>query len=90
MPLHEYKCRKCGSIIEVLQKSGDAPPKSCQACGGKLQKLLSSPAIHFKGSGWYITDYAKKNSVAATEKTSDNGKAKETKPAPKDSAPSAK
>lgn len=61
MPLYEYKCEKCGSVTEVLQKISDPPMRKCLQCGGKLHKIISSPAIQFKGSGWYITDYAKKN-----------------------------
>lgn len=63
MPIYEYKCRKCGEVCEILQKMMDPSPKSCPACGGPLEKILSCPAIQFKGSGWYITDYARKNSA---------------------------
>lgn len=62
MPIHEYKCTKCGKVTEALQKASDRPLEKCQKCGGPLRKLISSPAIQFKGTGWYITDYAKKNS----------------------------
>lgn len=61
MPLYEYKCEKCGSVTEVLQKISDPPMSTCLQCGGRLHKIISPPAIQFKGSGWYITDYAKKN-----------------------------
>jgi len=60
MPIYEYKCQKCGFIIETLQKVNDPPLKECAKCGGLLKKVISSPAIQFKGSGWYITDYARK------------------------------
>ena len=60
MPIYEYKCQKCGALIEVLQKIHAAPLKICSSCGGELKKQVSSPAIKFKGCGWYITDYAKK------------------------------
>ena len=66
MPLYEYKCDTCGSIEEVIQKVADLPLKICSQCGGPLHKLLSSPAIQFKGSGWYVTDYASKKAPAAT------------------------
>ncbi len=79
MPLYEYRCRKCGSTFEVLQKVGDRPLETCQSCGGPLQKLLSSPAIQFKGSGWYITDYAKKDSPVKSEKSPPSA-AKDSKP----------
>ena len=59
MPLYEYECDACHHRFEVIQKFSDAPLTECPKCGGHLQKLLSSPAIQFKGSGWYITDYAR-------------------------------
>ena len=59
MPLYEYQCDQCGHRFEVIQKFSDAPVTVCPKCGGPVQKLLSSPAIQFKGSGWYITDYAR-------------------------------
>ena len=60
MPIYEYECRKCKSHIEVFQKVSDKPPSKCRKCGGRLEKVISAPAIHFKGSGWYVTDYAGK------------------------------
>ena len=65
MPLYEYQCDACGFRFEVIQRFSDAPIESCQSCGGPVRKLLSSPAIQFKGSGWYITDYAKKGASAS-------------------------
>jgi len=65
MPLYEYECDNCGHRFEVIQKFSDAPLTECPKCKGTLRKLVSSPAIQFKGSGWYITDYAKKNSTGA-------------------------
>jgi putative FmdB family regulatory protein len=62
MPLYEYKCDACGNRFEKIVKFSDPPLEECPACGGKVQKLFSSPAIQFKGSGFYITDYAKKSS----------------------------
>jgi len=62
MPLYEYQCEKCAHRFEVIQKYSDAPIAICPKCGGPVMKLLSSPAIQFKGSGWYITDYAKSGS----------------------------
>jgi putative FmdB family regulatory protein len=59
MPLYEYQCEACGHRFEVIQKFADAPIETCQRCSGVVRKLLSSPAIQFKGSGWYITDYAR-------------------------------
>ena len=65
MPLYEYQCQSCAHRFELIQKFSDPPVETCPACGGSVRKLLSSPAIQFKGSGWYITDYAQK---AKTEK----------------------
>jgi putative FmdB family regulatory protein len=63
MPLYEYQCEACNNRFERIQKFSDPPIETCPACGkGPVRKLLSSPAIQFKGSGWYITDYAKKSS----------------------------
>jgi putative FmdB family regulatory protein len=62
MPLYEYKCDACGHAFEKIVKFSDPPLDACPKCGGAVQKLFSSPAIQFKGSGWYITDYAKKSS----------------------------
>ncbi|HEU4890912.1 MAG TPA: FmdB family zinc ribbon protein [Vicinamibacterales bacterium] len=60
MPLYEYQCDACNHRFERIQKFSDPPVEVCPACGGSVRKLISSPAIQFKGSGWYITDYAKK------------------------------
>lgn len=68
MPLYEYKCIKCASVLEVIQKVSDPPPKECPECRGRLKKVLSAPAIQFKGSGFYITDYAKKKKIEEEEK----------------------
>ena len=62
MPLYEYECEVCAQRFERIQKFSDPPVDTCPSCGGAVRKLLSSPAIQFKGSGWYITDYAKKTS----------------------------
>jgi len=90
MPLYEYQCDACGFRFEVIQRFSDAPIESCQSCGGPVRKLLSSPAIQFKGSGWYITDYARKGvKDAGAEADSAEKKAKaeassaKTEPAPK-------
>jgi len=65
MPLYEYECDSCGHRFEVIQKFSDSPLAECPKCQGPVRKLPSSPAIQFKGSGFYITDYAKKSSTAA-------------------------
>jgi putative FmdB family regulatory protein len=61
MPLYEYECSKCHKKIEIIQKVWEKAPEKCPYCGGVLKKLLSTPAIKFKGSGWYVTDYAANN-----------------------------
>jgi putative FmdB family regulatory protein len=61
MPLYEYKCHRCGEIFEVMQKFSDRPLSVHSQCGGELERLLSPPALQFKGSGWYVTDYARSN-----------------------------
>ena len=71
MPIYEYLCDSCHERTELLQKLGDAPATVCPSCGGALRKLVSAPAFQFKGSGWYLTDYAKKSfeqSTATVEK----------------------
>ena len=62
MPLYEYECETCAQRFERIQKFSDPLVDKCPSCGGPVRKLLSSPAIQFKGSGWYITDYPKKGS----------------------------
>lgn len=87
MPLYEYQCDACGIRMEKIRKFSDPPLAICEACGGRLQKLFSSPAIQFKGSGFYITDYAKKTAVEGTSDStakSDSGKAADS--AAKDTA----
>ena len=76
MPLYEYRCVKCGALVEKIQRFSDPPLTKCEKCGGKLERLLSAPAIQFKGSGWYITDYARKGSTTAA--TDDKGTAAKT------------
>ena len=61
MPLYEYRCHDCGETIEIIQKFSDSPLSECESCGGALERLLSPPAIQFKGSGWYVNDYGKAN-----------------------------
>jgi len=86
MPLYEYQCDACGRRFEKIQKFSDAPLEVCALCGkGPVHKLLSSPAIQFKGSGWYITDYAKKGSTASGETGSSSTNSSSDKPAEKKS-----
>jgi putative FmdB family regulatory protein len=73
MPLYEYQCESCAHRFERIQKFSDPPIETCPSCGGLVKKLPSSPAIQFKGSGWYITDYAKK-SASGDGKPASGGK----------------
>ena len=66
MPNYEYLCQKCGHRFEKIQKFSDAMLKKCPECGGKIEQVISAPAVQFKGSGWYVTDYAKKSSTLAS------------------------
>jgi putative FmdB family regulatory protein len=81
MPLYEYQCKACGHRFEVIQKFSDPPVETCPSCGRTaVEKLMSSPAIQFKGSGWYITDYGRKDSGSAkSEKASSSESKGETK-----------
>ena len=87
MPIYEYKCEKCGKRYEKLQKISDPLCKKCPSCEGKLRKVVSSPAIQFKGAGFYINDYGKKGE-SGHEKTGGPGETK-TEPA-KDTKPESK
>ena len=74
MPLYEYQCDACAHRFEVIQKFSDPPVDVCPKCGGQVKKLLSSPAIQFKGTGWYITDYARKSDTGSTAPSSSESK----------------
>jgi putative FmdB family regulatory protein len=67
--LYEYQCTKCAHTFEKIQKFSDPPVTECPKCGGKVEQLLSAPAIQFKGAGWYVTDYAKKSGSGASGKS---------------------
>lgn len=71
MPLYEYQCKKCHHRFERIQKFSDPHVKKCPDCGGPVEQVLSAPAVQFKGSGWYVTDYAKKPGTSAS--SSSNG-----------------
>ena len=75
MPLYEYQCKKCGHRFEKIQRFSDALVKKCPQCGGRVEQMLSAPAVQFKGSGWYVTDYPKKSSgpPSAGSESSDSG-----------------
>ena len=70
MPLYEYQCQQCSERVEIIQKISDPPYSHCPKCGGEMRKLISSPAIQFKGSGFYKTDYAKSDSKPETKSES--------------------
>lgn len=97
MPIYEFECRKCKAHIEVFQKMSDKPPAKCRKCGGRLERVQSAPAIQFKGSGWYVTDYAggsrkaaeksEREATVSSDQKSDKSdkKTKESSPARKSS-----
>ena len=72
MPIYEFECRKCKARLEVFQKMNDKQPTKCRKCGGRLERLQSAPAIQFKGSGWYVTDYAGNGRKAAEKADKDS------------------
>lgn len=96
MPIYEYECTNCGRIEEVLQKMSDKPLRKCRYCSGKLHKLVSHSSFHLKGTGWYVTDYARKSSGAGAKsepgkessasKTETSG-SKKSKKSPANTAP---
>jgi putative FmdB family regulatory protein len=101
MPNYEYECKKCGHRFEEIRKFSDKHPKKCPECGGAIEQVISAPAVQFKGSGWYVTDYAKKSSGSAgsspatsasesdstAKETKDTRDSKETKDTKKDDKP---
>ena len=92
MPIYEFECKKCKAHIEVFQKVSDKPPTKCRNCGGKLERKISAPAIQFKGSGWYVTDYARttKSDKTGSESTSESKSDKADKPEKKANESSSK
>ena len=79
MPLYEYLCEKCGSKFELIEKFSAEPKTVHEGCGGSVHRLISAPALQFKGSGWYITDYAKSGSTSTGSEAKKAGEAKESK-----------
>ena len=73
MPLYEYECKKCHHRFEKIQKFSDRMIKKCPECGGPVEQMISAPAVQFKGSGWYVTDYAKKSSSQGSSGSGDSG-----------------
>ena len=92
MPIYEFECKKCKARSEVLQKLNDKLPVKCRKCGGRLEKLVSASAIKFKGTGWYVTDYAGngkkgKSSEEKTESASSSSDKSESKSGSKEASP---
>jgi len=73
MPIYEYQCKRCHHRFERIQKFSDPHIKKCPECGGPVEQLLSPPAVQFKGSGWYVTDYAKQGAKPSTGESSSGG-----------------
>jgi putative FmdB family regulatory protein len=101
MPNYEYLCKKCGHRFEQIRKFSDKQLRKCPECGGVIEQVISAPAVQFKGSGWYVTDYAKKGAGSAasssssassegdsgTKETKDSKDTKEPKDTQKDDKP---
>jgi putative FmdB family regulatory protein len=81
MPLYEYQCKKCKHRFEKIQKFSDKMLTKCPECGGPIEQMISAPAVHYKGSGWYVTDYPKKGAASHASSESDGASkdSKETK-----------
>ena len=86
MPLYEYECDACGHRFELIKKFSDPPVKKCPRCGGVVHKLQSAPAFHLKGTGWYVTDYAKKDQPAGDKSEGGPKDSKEGASDPNDAA----
>ena len=84
MPLYEYECKKCHHRFEKIQKFSDRHMKKCPDCGSPVELVISAPAVQFKGSGWYVTDYPKKSSEGSSSSSADGESSKDS--AAKDSA----
>ena len=80
MPIYEYICKKCGAISEKIHGMNETPRVKCEECGGASERKISSGAVIFKGSGFYITDYGKKSQVPEKDKGQPKGKKKEGAP----------
>jgi len=79
MPLYEYECKKCGHRFEKIQLYSAKMVKKCPECGGQVEQMISAPAVQFKGSGWYVTDYAKKSSSPGSSGDSGSKEKKDDK-----------
>lgn len=72
MPLYEYRCKQCGHVFEKIQSFSAPEEKECPVCKGEVEKLISAPAVQFKGSGWYVTDYAGKGSSRSASSSAES------------------
>jgi putative FmdB family regulatory protein len=90
LPIYEYKCEGCGETFEVIQKFADEPLSVHEKCGGHVHKLMSAPSFQFKGSGWYVTDYAKGSGSGPAKSESDKGDKNESSKGESDKKDSAK
>ena len=92
MPIYEYECRKCGHRFERIQKFSDRIVRTCPECRGRVDRLVHAPAIQFKGTGWYVTDYSDKGKKPASDskKSAEGGKGEGQKGSEKKSATAAK
>jgi putative FmdB family regulatory protein len=80
MPLYEYKCKKCGHQFEKIQKYSDRMVRKCPDCGGVVEQMITAPAVQFKGTGWYVTDYPKKSGGQSSSDGGSKDSKKEDKP----------
>jgi len=89
MPLYEYQCKKCKHRFEKIQKFSDKMLTKCPECEGPIEQMVSAPAVQFKGSGWYVTDYAKKSHAphAASSSEGERGATETTKETKKEEKP---
>ena len=86
MPLYEYQCKKCKHKFEKIQKFSDRPIRKCPECGGPVEKIQHAPAVQFKGTGWYVTDYGGKGDKTKTDGGPEKGSSEKTGLEKKDSA----
>lgn len=87
MPIYEYKCLECNSYFEKMQKVSDEPLKTCEKCGGELEKQISLSGFQFKGAGWYVTDYSNKKKESGLEKLNKTATSEKTEKTENTSAP---
>lgn len=90
MPVYEYRCTSCAERTEAQQHVGDPPLSKCPRCGGALERVVSAPALQFKGSGWYVTDYARRGGTGASDKGETSAPAKPESTSTKPEGTSAK